>query len=513
MSDLWEEDATTIRGLIDRREASCVEVLDAHIDRIEAVNPAVNAIVTTTFERAREVAHALDGDRGSGGALKGLPIAHKDLVPTKGIRTTYGSPLFADHVPEQDALIVQRMQAAGGATIGKTNTPEFGAGSQTFNRVFGATANPWDTNKTCGGSSGGAAAALAARMIPVADGSDTGGSLRNPAAFCNVIGFRPSPGRVPGSPGMPWTDISTAGPMARTIDDVALLFSVLAGPDPRIPHMQPESGASFARVAEAPLAGMRIAVTEDFGLPVEAAVRERIRALADVLSNAGAVVEAAKPDLADARRIFHILRATGFRRRFGAMTAEEQAELKDTIRWNLAAGEKLTVADYDWVDPARAALIGRIGEFFSRFDLLIGPTTQVLPFALGTDWLREVEGVPMETYIQWMESCSLITVTGCPALSLPVGFAEGLPVGAQLVAPLRADAFLLSAAKAIESLTRFAERQPPPVRSREVPAARMGAPFGHVGEAPSPRGGSRRSIGVERDALPPEGILPDGDGA
>ena len=189
MTALWEANATTLRGLIDRGEASCIEVLDAHIERIEAVNPAVNAIVTTTFEQARETARSLDNDRARGGALKGLPIAHKDLVPTRGIRTTYGSPLLANHVPEQDALMVQRMHAAGAVTVGKTNTPEFGAGSQTFNRVFGATANPWNTAKTCGGSSGGAAVALAARMIPVADGSDTGGSLRNPAAFCNVIGL------------------------------------------------------------------------------------------------------------------------------------------------------------------------------------------------------------------------------------------------------------------------------------------------------------------------------------
>ena len=460
MTELWQADATTLCQMIDSREASCVEVLEAHIDRIESVNPALNAIVTTTFDQARDTAGSLDSGLAVGGVLKGLPIAHKDLVPTKGIRTTYGSPLFADHIPDQDALIVQRMRAAGAVTIGKTNTPEFGAGSQTFNRVFGATANPWNTDKTCGGSSGGAAVALAARMIPVADGSDTGGSLRNPAAFCNVIGFRPSPGRVPGSPGMPWTDISTAGPMARTIDDVALLFSVLAGPNPGIPHMQPEPGTSFSPVAEARLAGMRIAVTEDFGLPVEPPIRERIRALADALTDAGAIVEEAKPDLTDARRIFHILRATGFRRRFGAMSDAEQAELKDTILWNLAAGEELTVEDYDWVDPARAALIGRIGEFFSKRDLLIGPTTQVLPFDLGTDWLREVDGTPMETYIQWMESCSLITVTGCPTLSLPAGFAGDLPVGAQLIAPLRADAFLLSAAKAVESITGFADQQP-----------------------------------------------------
>ena len=452
--------ATEQRRLIARRELGCRELLDAHIDRIEAVNPALNAIVTKTYDRARQQADALDQRRASHGPLAGLPMAHKDLVATKGIRTTYGSPLYADHVPDADDLIVTRMRGAGAVTIGKTNTPEFGAGSQTFNRVFGATRNPYNTAKTCGGSSGGAAVALAARMMPLADGSDTGGSLRNPAAFCNVIGFRPSPGRVPSA--APWTDISTAGPMARTVDDVALLFSVLAGPDRHIPHCLPEPGESFRTVEPVELAGLRIAVSDDFnGLPVQGAVREAIGRLRRTLRDAGAVVVDAAPDLTDARRIFHILRATGFRRRFGAMTPAQQAELKDTIVWNLRAGLDLTLADYDWVFPARAALVRRVGAFFENFDLLVGPTTQVLPFAIGTDWVREIEGQSMATYIEWMESCSWITVTGCPTLSLPAGFSsDGLPIGAQLIAPLRADGFLLRAAKAVEAVTGFASRLP-----------------------------------------------------
>ena len=460
MTDLCLLAATELRRLVARREASCREVLDAHIARIETINPGLNAIVTTTFDRARQQADQLDARPDGQGALAGLPIAHKDLVATKGIRTTYGSPLYADHVPDQDALIVQRMNAAGAITIGKTNTPEFGAGSHTFNRVFGATRNPYDPGKTCGGSSGGAAVALAARLIPVADGSDTGGSLRNPAAFCNVVGFRPSPGRVPMA-GNPWSDLSTAGPMARNVDDLALLFSVLAGPHPHIPHCLPEAGASFVPVEPVDLTKLRIAVSEDFGcLPVASAVRDAIAALRETLAAAGAEIVDAVPDLTDARRIFHILRAEGFRRRFGPMSVAQQAELKDTIRWNLQAGQDITNADYDWVYPARAALIARVGAFFDDVDLLIGPTTQVLPFDIETDWVRDIEGTAMSTYIEWMESCSWTTVTSCPALSLPAGFRNGLPVGAQLVAPLRADAFLLRAAKTIEAITGFAAQLP-----------------------------------------------------
>ena len=461
MTELWAQGAVALRRLIATRQASCAEVVEAHIQRIEAVNPALNAIVTKTYELASQQAAALDAAPASQGPLAGLPIAHKDLVPTKGIRTTYGSPLFADHVPAEDALIVTRMRAAGAVTVGKTNTPEFGAGSQTFNRVFGATRNPYDTSRTCGGSSGGAATALAARMLPLAEGSDTGGSLRNPAAFCNVVGFRPSPGRVPSRTGDPWADLSTAGPMARTVDDVALLFSVLAGPDARVPNCLPEPGASFRSVEAADLARLRIAVSEDFGaLPVAAPVRQAIAKLRQLLVEAGATVVDAAPDLTDARRIFHILRATGFRRRFGAMTAAQQAELKDTIRWNLDAGQALTVADYDWVQPARAALVARVGAFFENVDLLIGPTTQVLPFDVSVDWVREIDGQQMATYIQWMESCSWITVTTCPALSLPAGFHQGLPIGAQLIAPLRADGFLLRAAKAVEAITGHAATAP-----------------------------------------------------
>ena len=451
--------ATELRSLIGSRAVSCREVLEAHIARIEAVNPALNAIVTKTYERARRQADELDANRSAHGPLAGLPVAHKDLVATRGVRTTYGSPLYADHVPSEDDRIVRRMRCAGAVMVGKTNTPEFGAGSQTFNRVFGVTRNPYDPAKTCGGSSGGAAAALAARMLPIADGSDTGGSLRNPAAFCNVVGFRPSPGRIPH--GDPWNDLSTPGPMARTVDDVALLFSALAGPDARVPHCLPDPGSAFAAVAPMDLATLRVALSEDLGgLPVQQPVREVLRELGDALARAGARVVAAAPPMDDARRIFHILRATGFRRRFGAMTATQQAQLKDTIYWNLDAGNALRNADYDWVFPARARLVARVAAFFEDVDLLVCPATQVMPFDVRTAWVREIEGRRMSTYIEWMEACSWITVTGCPALSLPAGFRDGLPVGAQLVAPLRADKLLLQAAKAIEAITGYAAKMP-----------------------------------------------------
>ena len=458
-TDLCALPATELRRLIAGRTVSCREVLEAHVARIEAVNPAVNAIVTKTYERARRQADALDANPSAQGPLAGLPIAHKDLVATRGVRTTYGSPLYANHVPKADDLVVRRARRAGAVMVGKTNTPEFGAGSQTFNRVFGATRNPYDLSKTCGGSSGGAAAALAARLVPIADGSDTGGSLRNPAAFCNVVGFRPSPGRIPHRD--PWADLSTSGPMARTVDDAALLFSALAGPEASVPNCLPEPGSLFAPVEPVELSGLRVAVSEDFGgLPVQQPVRDVLRELGDRLAQAGARIVAATPPLDDARRIFHILRAIGFRRRFGAMSEAQQAQLKETIRWNLEAGVNLRNADYDWVYPARARLVARVAAFFEDVDLLIGPATQVLPFDVETEWVREIDGQRMTTYIEWMEACSWITVTCCPALSLPAGFRDNLPVGAQLVAPLRADQFLLRAAKAIEAITGHAAQAP-----------------------------------------------------
>lgn len=455
-SDLCFLSAVAQRQLLEAGEVSALELLDAHIARIERYDGALNAVVTRCFDEARQTA----ATKALRGPLAGLPVAHKDLVPTRGLRTTYGSVLHADNIPTADALVVARIKAAGAITLGKTNTPEFGAGSQTFNRVFGATHNPYDVSRTCGGSSGGAAVALAARFLPIADGSDTGGSLRNPAAFCNVVGFRPSPGRVP-SESTQWSDLSTAGPMARSVDDAALLFSVIAGPHDRAAGVLPERGETFRRVTPAELRGLRVAVTEDFGgLPVQAEIRQVVRMIAAKLEAAGARVIEACPDFADATRIFHVLRAARFRARFGGLVDEQKAELKDTIIWNTEAGEALTHEDEDWVNLARSALVARVAEFFRHVDILLGPTTQVLPFNIETDWVREIEGQRMRTYIEWMQSCSWITVTCCPALSLPGGFASGLPVGVQLVAPMRQDRFLLSVAKAVEAITGYGRVAP-----------------------------------------------------
>lgn len=451
--DLCFMSAVAQRRLLDAGEVSALELLDAHIDRIERYDGTLNAVVTRCFDEAREAA-ATNAMRGP---LAGLPIAHKDLVPTRGLRTTYGSVLHADNIPTADALIVARIKAAGAITLGKTNTPEFGAGSQTFNRVFGATRNPYDISRTCGGSSGGAAVALAARLLPIADGSDTGGSLRNPAAFCNVVGFRPSPGRVPSeSGGSGLRDLSTSGPMARSVDDAALLFSAIAGPHDSVAGVLTEPGETFQRVHATELAGVRVAVTEDFGgLPVQTEIREAVRGVAAKMEAAGARVVEDCPDLANASRIFHVLRAVRFRSRFGDLGEEEKAQLKDTIIWNTEAGEALTPRDEDWAIRARSALVARVASFFRQVDILLGPTTQVLPFDVETDWVREIEGRQMRSYIEWMQSCSWITVTCCPALSLPGGFVSGLPVGVQLIAPMRRDRFLLSVAKAVESITGY----------------------------------------------------------
>ncbi len=461
MNELCSKSAVDLVNLLAARDISCVDVMDAHLTQIERVNPHLNAIVTLVAEKARATAAAFDAKPPDvPPPLWGIPTAHKDLLQTRGIRTTFGSTLHADNVPDRDDLIVERIRAAGAIAIGKTNTPEFGAGSQTFNRVFGATRNPYDPGRTCGGSSGGAAVALAARMLPLADGSDLGGSLRNPASFCNVLGLRPTPGRVPAHPTLnPWSDMSVLGPMARSVDDIALFLSVMVGDDPRVPIALTDPGSAFYPVTPLGLRGTRVALTTDFGLPVEAEIRACISAVGELLQSLGAMVELTCPDLTGATEVFHVLRANGFRTRFAALPPESRAELKDTIRWNLAAGEALTVADLDRAWATRRTVYDRVTTFFERYDFLIGPTTQVLPFDVNQPYPTEIDGVAMNDYLEWMQSCARITVTGCPALSLPAGFsAAGLPIGMQIVAPVRAEARLLAFAKTVEAATHHAEK-------------------------------------------------------
>ncbi len=471
MAALWENDAITLAGMLRSRDVSAREVIAAHIGRIEAADGAVNAVVTRCFEQAMAKAAAADQALAQGeepGLLHGLPVAHKDLVDTAGIRTTYGSPLFAEHVPERDELMVSRMSRAGAISLGKTNVPEFGAGSHTVNRVFGATRNPYDLSRSAGGSSGGAAAALAARMVCLADGSDLGGSLRNPASFCNVVGLRPSPGRVPRWPVTdPADTLGVEGPMARTVADAALLLAVQSGPDPRAalaldapPPQLAEPGDVRRLLAQDP-SGLRVAWSADLGLPVDHAVRATLAPARTVLADLGCQVSDATPDLAGGDEVFRTWRALRFATAFGPLLRADPGSLGPNVAWNTERGLELTVADLSRATVLWAALADRISAFFTEFDVLACPVSQVPPFLVDLDWVHEIDGVPQETYLDWMRSAYLISVTGLPAISVPAGFTpDGLPVGLQLVGRRRADWHLLSIAAVFEAATGYAQTAP-----------------------------------------------------
>jgi len=465
------QDAVTLAGLLRSRDASAREVVSAHIARIEAFDPAINAVVTRTFEGA--MAKAADADEAAArgnplGLLHGLPVAHKDLADTAGVRTTYGSPLFAANVPQHDALVVQRMAQAGAISLGKTNVPEFGAGSHTVNPVFGATRNPYDLSRSAGGSSGGAAAALAARMIVLADGTDLGGSLRNPASFCNVVGLRPSPGRVPNWPlGDVADQFAVSGPMGRTVADAALLLAVLAGPDPRVPlalDQPPPAVAEPAQIRpllDRDLSGLRIAWSPDLGLPVEPDVLEVLAPARQVLAGLGGTVTDASPDLSGADEVFRTFRAFGFATSRGSLLATAPELVGPNVTWNIRRGLELTTADLRRATVLRAELAERTTAFFADVDVLACPVTQVTPFNVTLDWVHEINGQPLATYIDWMASAYLISATGLPAISVPAGFTRGgLPVGLQLVGRRRSDWDLLAVARAFESATGHAVRVP-----------------------------------------------------
>ena len=474
MTDLCMQDAIALAGWLRSRDVSARDVVSAHIARIEAFDPAINAVVTRTFETAMTRAAAADeaAVRGDAlGLLHGLPVAHKDLADTAGVRTTYGSPLFATNVPQHDALVVQRMARAGAISLGKTNVPEFGAGSHTVNPVFGATRNPYDLSRSAGGSSGGAAAALAARLITLADGSDLGGSLRNPASFCNVVGLRPSPGRVPD---WPLTDVgdqfAVVGPMGRTVADTALLLAVLAGPDPRVPLALDEpppalsDPAQIGAVLGRDLRGLRIAWSPDLGLPVEPEVLQVLAAARQVLAGLGAVRDAT-PDLTGADEVFRTFRALAFATFRRDLLAVDPDLIGPNVRWNIQRGLELTTTDLSRATVLRAGLAERISTFFADVDILACPVSQVAPFDVTLDWVHEINGQPMLTYLDWMASAYLISATGLPAISVPAGFTRaGLPVGLQLVGRRRGDWDLLAAAHAFESATGYSTRVPAAAR-------------------------------------------------
>jgi amidase len=461
---LFELNAVELARLLRSGELSAREVTMAHLARIEAVNPKLNAVVTLAPEHAMAAADAADAARARGdalGPLHGLPVLHKDLQPTRGIRTTWGSPIFRDFIPASDSLLVRRMRGAGAIALGKTNTPEFGAGSQTYNAVFGATRNPWDSTKTCGGSSGGSAVALASGMACLADGSDLGGSLRNPAAFCGVVGLRPSPGRVPAWPvSLAWSPLSVEGPMARTVADLALFLAAIAGPDAHAPLSISESGAPFAQPLGRDWHGVRIAWWTDLGgLPFEAPLRELVNAQRALFESMGCIVEEAEPDWSHVDATFRTLRAWGRLLELQALRGQHAALINAPILAEMDAAARLTAHDLGVAHVRQTEIYQRMRRFMQRYEFFVLPVTQVLPFDLTQAYPTEIAGTPMETYIDWMKSCYYISMTACPAISIPCGFtAGGLPVGLQIVARHRDELGLLQLAHAFEQAAGIRRR-------------------------------------------------------
>lgn len=453
--------AVEMAAEISAGRLSARETLAAHLQRITELNPAVNAIVTLAADRALAEAAAADErqtHRELLGSLHGLPVAHKDLQPTAGIRTTYGSPLFHNFVPTEDSLLVERMRAAGAITLGKTNTPEFGAGSQTFNPVFGATRNPYDLTKTCGGSTGGGAVTLATGMAALCDGSDLGGSLRNPASYCNVVGLRPSAGRVPAWPvPMAWSPMSVEGPMARTVADIALFLQAISGPDPRAPLATEAFRIPPGASLDTDVRTTRIAWWRDLALPNQAGilidpeVRAITNAQRSVFEALGCIVEEAEPDWTGADETFRTLRFWSQNLRMSEAVKTHPEQVKDTIRWEVEQGAKLSARQVGLAQFKHTEIYHRMRLFLQRYDFFVLPVSQVPPFDINQPHPKEIDGTRLETYIDWMKSCYYISVTGAPAMSVPAGFtASGLPVGIQLVGPHGGEWKLLQMARAFE---------------------------------------------------------------
>jgi amidase len=458
--------AVEMAGLIRAKKLSAREALAAHLKQIERVNPEVNAIVTLVPEMAYAEAAKADEMQAHGeplGPLHGLPVAHKDLLDTRGIRTTYGSPLYKDHVPTEDDIVVERMRRAGAITIGKTNTPEFGAGSQTFNKVFGATHNPYDLTKTCGGSSGGAAVALACGLVPVASGSDTGGSLRNPAALCNVVGFRPSIGRVPNpKAAFAWFTLSTSGCLGRSVADLAFALSTIAGPDSHSPLSIAEPGERFARPLDRSFKGVRVAWFKDLGgVPFDERVRTVVDGHRKTFESLGCSIDQIEPDFAPAEIAFRVLRAWNTANIHGARLKEHPDAFKDTLKGEIEKGLRLTGTDVARAETAHGQLWRHFQTFLEKYDYFVLPTTQLPAFDIKLPYPAEVAGVKVEDYIDWMKSCWYISTTGNPAASVPAGFTpEGLPVGVQIVGRHNEDFSVLQIAHAFEQATGFGKKRP-----------------------------------------------------
>lgn len=466
-SDICFLSARQMADLIRKKKLSARELMQAHLKQIALVNPRVNAMVTLVPED-QLMAQALAADeatvRGNPqGPLHGLPVGVKDLHSTKGIRTTYGSPLYKENIPNIDCLVVEREKNAGAIVIGKTNVPEWGLGSQTFNPVFGPTRNPYDLTKTCGGSTGGGSVALACGMVPLADGSDMGGSLRNPPNFCNVVGLRTSPGRVPNPPGtLGWGTLSVAGPVARSVTDCAFFLSVLAGFDRRSPISIDQSGSQFSQsLAGRSFQGVRIAMFKDLSLPWEPGVKNAVRAQRKAFENLGCIVEEAEPDLSDANECFVAWRHWSVEAQFGDILAANSDKLNEYVHWHVQEGRKLTGPYLARIEVKRTALYQRMRQFMEKYEFFILPVNQVLPFDVATRYPTEIAGVKMENYIAWMKSAYFISTVGNPAISVPCAFSSGgLPIGIQIVGRHNDDLGVLQMAYAFEQATKIGQRRP-----------------------------------------------------
>jgi len=466
-NDLCYMSATHMASLLRKRKLSAREVMQAHLHQIARVNSKVNAIVTLVPED-RLMAQALAADESIAkgkwlGPLHGLPIGVKDLHEAKGLRTTYGSPLTKDFVPDFDCLVVEREKSAGGIVIGKTNVPELGLGSQTTNPVFGATLNPYDVTKTCGGSTGGGSVALACGMVALADGSDFGGSLRNPPNFCNIVGMRPSPGRVPDAPSrMGWFTLSVAGPVARNVTDCAYLLSVLAGFDRRSPISIDQPGRQFSQaLAGRNFKGVRVAMFKDMGLPWEAEVRNTVLAQRKVFESLGCIVEDAEPDFTDADECLLTWRHWYYEQAYGDLLEANADKFNSYVHWHVQEGRKLTGPQLSRTEAKRTALYERMRQFMEKYEFFIAPVNQVLPFDVHSMYPSEIAGVKMENYLSWMKSAYYISVVGNPAISVPCGFSStGLPIGIQIVGRHHDDWGVLQVAYAFEQATEVGRRRP-----------------------------------------------------
>lgn len=466
--DLCFLPAAEMVSAVKKKKLSPVEIVDALLARIEKVNPKVNAYCTVVPEMAREAAKKAEAAvmrKGRLGPLHGVPVSIKDLTPTAGIRTTWGSKIFEHFVPDEDALVVQRLKSAGAIVMGKTNTPEFGAGGNTYNQVFGFTQNPWKPGYTCGGSSGGAAVALACGLGPLATGGDLGGSLRTPASFCGVVGFRTSAGLVPMYPSyLGWDPLAVEGPMARTVGDTALMLSVIAGQDDRSPISFPvETGKFISAVKRPKIKGLKVAWSPDLKVsPVDPEIHQLVAAAARQFTELGCEVEQAEPDFSGVRQVIHVTRGARMVALHGEKLEKWRAQMNPNLVWNIEQGLSLTVQQIAGAEKERSAIYHRSRQFLENYDLLLTPTVAVPPFPIEEDYPKEINGQKTTSYTDWFLLTYAITMTGLPAISVPCGWtAEGFPVGLQIVGRRLAENTVLKAAAAYEAIAPWKDKRPP----------------------------------------------------